>query len=293
MTRVLVTGATGFLGRALVPRLVASGVTVTAHGRSQTPFAREVDYVRGDLVDPDEAERSLAPWRWDAVVNLAGPVTGGTEDWTTGVQVANAHVMIALNVRRFAKLRTRIIHASSMQVYGDPRTQPITEEHPRAPRHLYGLAKSLAEDVWLAAPELDAWVLRFPGLFSEQRRGGALYHFSRAARAGNPLQLTATTPTPWDVLHVDDAAEAIARTLAAVGGTPGAINISYGEPVELAEIARWFAAHAAAGSTVEQTPGVAHPVYQLAIVRAREHLGWSPPALHDRLARLYAAYGAA
>jgi hypothetical protein len=44
---------------------------------------------------------------------------------------------------------------------------------------------------------------------------------------------------------------------------------------------------------VEQTPGVAHPVYQLAIERAREHLGWSPPALHDRLARLYAAYGAA
>ncbi|MEO7093340.1 MAG: NAD(P)-dependent oxidoreductase [Polyangiales bacterium] len=291
MSRVLVTGATGFLGRALVPRLVTAGVNVTAHGRTPTPFASDVDYVRGDLVDPDEAERVFAPWRWDAVVNLAGPVTGGTEDWTTGVSVANAHVMIALNLRRFAKLRTRVVHASSMQVYGDPQTLPITEDHPRQPRHLYGLAKSLAEDVWLAAPELDAWVLRFPGLFSEHRKGGALYHFTRAARAGNALHLTATSPTAWDVLHVDDAAEAVARTLAAVGGTPGAINISYGEPVELAEIARWFAAHAASGSTVEQTPGVVHPVYQLAIDRAREHLGWSPPALHDRLARLYAAYG--
>ena len=283
------TGATGFLGRALVPRLVAGGATVTAHGRTPTQFTSDVAYVRGDLVDPDEAERVLAPWRWDAVVNLAGPVTGGAEDWATGVTVTHAHLMIALNLRRFATAQTRIVHTSSMTVYGDPQATPIIEDHPRAPRHLYGLAKARAEDVWLSAPDLDAWVLRLPGLFSERRRSGALFQFCRAARHGEPVRVTATAPVPWDLLHVDDAADAIVRAVSAAR-PGGAINVSYGDPVELVAVARWIAELAGTGSAVEAPREVVHPVVQLDVQRARERLGWQPPRLHDRLAALYAAY---
>ncbi|CAN5915318.1 NAD-dependent epimerase/dehydratase family protein [soil metagenome] len=282
-------GATGFLGRVVVPRLVDGGATVTAHGRTPTPFTSDIDYVRGDLVDPDQAEGVLAPWRWDAVVNLAGPVTGGTEDWATGVSVTHAHVMIALNLRRFASPHTRIVHTSSMTVYGDPQAERITEDHPRVPRHLYGLAKARAEDVWLSAPDIDAWVLRMPGLFSEQRRSGALFQFCRAARNGESVRVTATAPVPWDLLHVDDAADAIVRALSA-RPPGGAINVSYGDPVELVAIAQWIAELAGTGSRVESPADVTHPVVQLAVTRARERLGWQPPRLHDRLAALYAAY---
>lgn len=290
---MLVTGATGFLGRALVPRLLASGATVTVHGRATaSPFAVSLEHVRGDLVDPLEAERLLSPWRWDAVVNLAGPVSGGSEVWATGVAVVHAHAMIALNLRRLAAEGTRIVHTSSMTVYGDPQASPIDEQHPRLPRHLYGLAKSVAEDVWLSALTLDTWVLRLPGLFSEHRRSGALYHFCRAARAGEVVKVSAPEPTPWDLLHVDDAALAITSALAAQPPGGQAINISYGQPVELSTIARWIADHAGAGSTVEQLPGVTHPVFCLDVTKARTRLGWAPPQLHDRLAALFAAYGA-
>ncbi len=274
MTRVLVTGATGFLGGHVVRRLEAAGATVTG-----LDLGRD-----GDLADPEVAARTLSPWRWDVAVNLAGPVTGGNEDLRTGIDVVAAHVRIALHLRRHAGA-ARIVHASSMTVYGPPDRLPVAEDHPRRPQHLYGLAKVLAEDV--VAP--NAAILRLPGLFSAERRSGALYHFCRAARRGEPVRVTTPTPTVWDVLHVEDAADAIAR--AVTSHVTGALNISYGEPVELGAVARWIAEHAGTGSPVECT--TKHPVFQLSVARARQTLGWAEPSLHARLAELYAAYASA
>lgn len=283
MTRVFVTGATGFLGRRVVGRLAAIGATVTAHGKTTapSPFAPEIEYVRGDLADPHVAAELLSPWRWDTIVHLAGPVTGGNESVATGIDVVATHARLALQVQRHAA-GARIVHASSMTVYGLLGSGPIAENHERRPQHLYGLAKMIAEDILLPG----AWVLRLPGLFAEDRRGGALYHFCRAARRHEPVRINAATPTAWDVLHVVDAADAIARATSATG-PGGAINISHGEPVELDAIARLIASRT--GAPVESS-SVSHPVFQLDITRARELLGWSPPPLRDRLFALYDAY---
>ena len=281
MTRVLVTGATGFLGRHVVDKLRARGCEVTT-------LARASGDLRADLADAGDAERALADWRWDACVHLAAPVTGGGEDLATGMTAALAHARIALHVRRFA--RGRVVHASSMVVYGLPRTLPVGEDHARAPLHLYGLGKVLAEDVLLADPALAVTVVRFGGLFAEDRRGGALFHFCRAARQGAPLRVTTATPTPWELLHVDDAAEGLARAATLPDVPRGAINLGYGEPIELVAMARRIAALGGRGSSVEAVPDVTHPVFQLDIARARRHLGWDPPALETRLAALCEAF---
>ena len=291
MKRILVTGATGFLGRSLVPQLLAARAKVTAHGRTDSPFDPDLDYVRCDLTQPAGVDTALVPWRWDAVINLAGPVTGGAEDMTTGMSVIRAHVAIALQLRRVMHPTTRVVQASSMTVYGMPTQDRVREDHPRAPLHLYGLAKVLAEDVWLTDPALDARVLRLPGLFSERRKGGALYHFCRAARRGDPLHVTTPVPTPWDVLHVDDAADACVIAALKDGVEPGPFNISYGEPVELVAIATWIAAHAGMGSHASGLPGVVHPVFCLDNTAARTRLGWHSRTLHERLARIYDAFG--
>ena len=98
--------------------------------------------------------------------------------------------------------------------------------------------------------------------------------------------MTTPTPTVWDVLHVEDAADAVAR--AASASITGAINVSYGEAVELSAIARRIAART--GAVVECA--VSHPSFQLDITRARETLAWVPPSLDARLSELYAAYAA-
>lgn len=290
MTEVLVTGATGFLGRAVVRALQGGGMTVTGVARTPTnSFIEGVELLHADLAASEAAD--VLSRRWDAIINLAGPVTGGYEDFATGLDVATAHTRIALNLRRHAR-SCRIVHTSSMTVYGMPQSPVVDETHPRRPEHLYGLGKVLAEDVLLDDPALDVWVLRLPGLFSATRTGGALYQFCRAARAGEPLRVSAETPTAWNILHVDDAATAVSLALAAPGHAGGAFNVSYDEPIELVAIARRIAGIAGTGSVVEHN-GVEHPQFLLGSQRATARFGWKPPSLQDRLAELYEAYGAA
>jgi UDP-glucose 4-epimerase len=287
--RVLVTGATGFLGRPLVERLAGAGYQVTALARSVDGVDAEA--LRVDLADVRAAREALSPWRWDAVVNLAGPAPKGAAGFADGAALVGAHVRAAANLRAAlpAGWPGRLVHASGFIVYGIPQGVPVAEDHPRAPLHAYALAKVLAEDVLLAGEGLDRWILRLPGLFSEERREGALYRFIRAARDGETLSVTAPDPLPWDVLHVSDAVEAIALALAAEARDPGPVNVGHGEPVELAAVARWIAERAGTGSEV-RVEGAEHPVFAMDVTRARKLMGWAPPPLHERLERLCSAF---
>lgn len=293
--RALVTGATGFLGRRLVPML-ADACTVTAVGRTVTtsPFAPAVELVVADLADPHAAERVLSPWRWDVAVHLAGPLPPTVDDWHHHRRVIEEHVRLALALTAAIPRgwHGRVVHASSMSVYGVPEHVPIGEDHPRNPTFAYGLAKVLAEDVLAAAGLGDLWMLRLPGLFSGERRSGGLFHFMRAAREGRPIRITADRPTPWDVLHVDDAAIATARAVRAPLRNPGAINVGYGEPVEIGNIARRIASYASSPVAIERTSDVTHPVFHMSIAKADEALGgWPPASLDARLRALWEAYG--
>lgn len=296
--RVLVTGATGFLGQPLVERLVSDGYSVTAVGRRREkgPPGLAVDYLVGDLAEHSAGTALLTPWRWDAVVNAAGPVPQGDSGWDDGHTLTRAHVSIALTVCLAVPppWTGRLIHVSSMTVYGLPQYLPVDEGHPRMPLNCYGIAKALAEDVFMTVGErhgFDCWILRLPGLFCETRSTGALFDFMRAAAEGRPLVVSAARPTPWDVLRLSDAVEAIARALTADERAPGAVNVSYGQPVELAAIAAYVAQRFGGGVPVEHRHQVQHPVFHMAIGKARRLLNWPPSTLDAQLQDLWTALG--
>jgi nucleoside-diphosphate-sugar epimerase len=295
--RLLVTGGTGFLGTPLVKRLAEEGYAITAMGTPSRPenLAAGVEYLSGDLADSGSASALLNPWRWDALINLAAPIPADyTENERKQCELLSLHVCIAYNLCAAAPVNWtgRIIHASSMTVYGAPLSLPVTEQHPRRPSHAYGLAKLLGEEIMLAAPKCaDVWVLRFPGLFSESRKTGALSNFMRAAAEGRDMEISAS-PAPWDILHVDDAVDAIVRALNATGKSPGAINVSYGEPVELSAIAEWIAQKSGSGVKVRNDSGTRHPVMQLDNTRSKTLLGVPTATLHERLGDLWAVFSA-
>jgi UDP-glucose 4-epimerase len=75
--RALVTGASGFIGRALCRRLVGAGLAVI--GTARNPMSAPIDGVTwalGDLTEPGTAERIVAESEPDVVFHLAGAVTG-------------------------------------------------------------------------------------------------------------------------------------------------------------------------------------------------------------------------
>lgn len=258
--KILVTGATGYLGGRVMARL---------------PHAEPLP--KCDLSDRDQAARLLSPFRWDAIVNLAGPVPRGAQTWEDDSATIATHVRIAQNIARHVPAGRRVVHVSSMVVYGLPDSRPVREDHARRPIHPYGLAKTLAEDALFDVE--DAWLLRVGGLYSEERREGALYHFLRAAKEHRALRLTATAPLAWDTIHVDDAAEAIVRALDVPGGGP--LNVSTGEPIDLVHVAQRIASRY--GATVEDVARVVHPVFQADTARLERRFGWKPAPLDERI----------
>lgn len=152
--KVLVTGATGFIGRHLVERLVAAGKHVKALVRPSANVAGldalGVEIVRGDIGDADAVERAAGKCK--IVFHLAAKTESSGLLSRHDVQVAN--IQGAENVTR-AALRAdieRLVFCSSVAVYGRiAKNRLIDESTATDPDSPYGESKVLGEQVVLSA----------------------------------------------------------------------------------------------------------------------------------------------
>lgn len=171
MGRVLVTGATGFIGRALVDELLTAGYEVTAALRNAA---------------------GPAPWHGSVRVLAVGEIDGST-DWRTALEGVESIVHLAgiahqpiaeddatvarygaVNVDGTATLATaaasagvkRMTFLSSIKVNGEETTtRPFTERDPPAPQDIYGRSKWQAEQALTRIAQetgLAATILRSP-----------------------------------------------------------------------------------------------------------------------------------
>jgi nucleoside-diphosphate-sugar epimerase len=294
--RILVTGASGYIGRGVIAAAVRHGYHVTGVTRrpNLAGLPTGVEYLPVDLEQP-RSPLAFQPWRWDAVVHLAGTAAKAELTWSEGARLIANHVRSSLHVSAAvpAAWNGRFVLTSGFIVYGMPHALPVPEDHPRNPLHAYALAKTLAEDVVLAGSRLtDRWVLRLPGVFSVGRRSGALHHFASAAATGATATVTATSPTPWDVLHLDDAVCAILGALASNAVDPGPVNCGYGEAVELRAMAERLHTLAGRAPNVRMVGVERHPPFQLDVTRMIDLIGPLPATLDQRLLELLAAVDA-
>ena len=158
--RVLVTGAAGFLGSALVAALRDGGRDVIATDRAD-----------GDITDPAHLDRLFAA-TVDRVFHLAAIVSGAAEaDFDAGRRV-NLDATIGLLDRCRAQKRrggpvVRFVHASSIAVFGAPLPSRIDDATAPAPRLSYGTHKRVAElliDDATRRGDLDGRALRLSGV---------------------------------------------------------------------------------------------------------------------------------
>jgi UDP-glucose 4-epimerase len=145
--RVLVTGATGFVGRAVVRQLTMAGHSVIGLVRTPKPVSYEL--LIGDVLDQGAVEHAVEGA--DAVCHLAA-LTSVRESFDEPVRYFRVNVTGTLNVldsMNAEAQRTgrtlRLIFASTCAVYGAPETQPITEAQEPMPGNPYGASKLAAE----------------------------------------------------------------------------------------------------------------------------------------------------
>ena len=146
MSRALVTGASGFIGRRLVARLLEGASVLRALVRAPETvesWSDRVEVVAGDVRDPDRVRAAVADV--ETVFHLAATVHDlrgirKGEHW--GVTVEGTRNV--LDAAQAAGVK-RLVFVSSLAVYGEPSVAQRDESEPHSPRSAYGRAKATAE----------------------------------------------------------------------------------------------------------------------------------------------------
>ena len=240
MGRVLVTGATGFLGGHVVAKLAASGISVLALGRQSERSAALVaaghTVVRQDLATSFDAATHPALREVEAIIHCAAR----SAPFGRLAEFERDNVITTRNLVNFARQNgvRRFVHISTPSVYFAYRDQIGVREDALLPSPLnhYARTKRQAEEIVCAAREIGPVILRPRGIYG--RGDSALMpRLLRAARRG-PLPLFRNGRARIDLTHVDDVVDAVLTALTAGVDAEGEIfNISGGEVVPVRQIA--------------------------------------------------------
>ncbi len=267
--KVLVTGGGGFLGGAIVRRLVARGDAVRTLQRGEYPAlaALGVECVRGDLGDAALVQAAVRGC--DAVIHTAAKagVWGPFEDYYRANVVGTRNVLAACRVVGVK----RLVYTSSPSVVFDGRDEAgIDETAPYPARYLahYPRTKAEAERAVLEAngPELATVALR-PHLIWGPGDPHLLPRLVALAKSGK-LRLVARDDNLVDSTYVDNAALAHVLALDALSRADvphrpacagRAYFISNGEPLAMAELVnKLLAAKGVPPVTRTISPGLAY-----------------------------------
>jgi GDP-4-dehydro-6-deoxy-D-mannose reductase len=292
---ILVTGASGFVGRHLLPALrdaFPAGRLVAAAHRRPVPDADETHPL--DLLDRGALAAHLAKLRPDAILHLAAqaavPRSFAEPEETWRINLMGTLALAGASMQ--GAPGCLFVFASSSEVYGLAfrRGVPLDEDAPMAPANPYAASKAAAD---LALGEMalrGLHVLRLrafnqagPGQ-SEDYVVSAFARQVALAEAGlqEPVLRVGTLDRWRDFLDVRDACAAyVAAVARGQDLTPGtALNIASGMPRRVGDVLEGFLARSDLPMRVEQAPARLRPTDVEAAAgdatRAREALGWAP-----------------
>ena len=219
MRTILVTGGAGFLGSHLCDRLIARGDNVLCLDNFFTGTRvnvehllqrRDFELIRHDIVRPIYLEV-------DQVYNLACPASPEAYQ-SNPIKTIKTSTVGMVNVLGLAKrCKARILHASTSEVYGDPKEHPQTEEYwgnvnPIGPRSCYDEGKRVAESLCInyhLAHRLEVRIVRIFNTYGPRMArddGRVISNFIVQALQGKPLTIYGDGRQTRSFCFVDDSA---------------------------------------------------------------------------------------
>lgn len=295
MTRILVTGAAGFIGSHLCEALLERGTAVRGIdaftgfydvSRKRANLQRASTNPRFELVPGDVLDVSLrdALEGVDAVAHLAGE-PGVTSSWGSSFErylqrnvLATQRLLEAVSERGVP----RLVYASSSSVYGHASGVSRARGEPR-PASPYGVSKLAAETLVGAYAQtrgLSAVSLRYFSVYGpRQRPDMAAHRFIEALLDERPLLLCGDGQQVRDFTYVEDVVQATVGALFADLPAGAVLDIASGRPVTVAslieQLRELVGAPGATVRRVEERPGDVDRT-EGEIATTWEQLGWRP-----------------
>ncbi|MEV6011334.1 NAD(P)-dependent oxidoreductase [Streptomyces sp. NPDC051976] len=278
--KILVTGATGQVGRRFVPRLLQHAATAAGGAPADTvrvlvrdaaraePLARlGAEAVTGELRDAGDVAKALAGV--DGVVNIAAAFRGVPDDEAWAV---NRDAALGLGRAALDAGVTRFVQVSTNLVYGAGRGRPAVEDDAPIP----------GSPMWGAYPESKHEAER--GLLALHREEGLDVRVGRLAFVygeGDPhLAQSMRWAAGWaahqrlQMVHHADVAQGLLRVLYAAGAAGRVFNIADDAPVTAAELHRLNGAALPGGMADRPLPDPWEGV--VSTLRIRDELGFRP-----------------
>ncbi|MEU5212616.1 GDP-mannose 4,6-dehydratase [Streptomyces sp. NPDC020742] len=294
--RVLVTGAEGFIGSALVDLLVEAGAEVRAFVHYK-PYAEKgnlahyvgpgspVEMIAGDVRDAGRVSDAVAGC--DTVFHLAALI-GIPYSYDAPGAYVQTNVVGTENVAEACRRHAvrRLVHTSTSEVYGTARTAPIGEDHPLQPQSPYSASKIGADMTALShwhAFELPVTVVRPFNTYGPRQSARAVIPtiLAQLHAGARQIRLGSLTPTR-DFTYVTDTAAgflAVADCDRALGHV---INLGTGREIAIGALAEALITASGRDAEVVVDPARLRPsgseVERLLSdnSRAREWASWHP-----------------
>ena len=280
---VLVTGATGYIGSAIVGALKSTKHSVVGLSRSKAATkkieALGVQAISGDLLQPQTLAQ--AAQQADAVIHAASP---GDENTAKAEQLAVATFLETLSGTNKA-----FVYTTGTWLLGNTGDAVADETTPLDPTPLIAWRAELETQVLAARDRQIRTIVIRPALVYG-RGGGIVGMMVQSGRQSNVVQFVGTGENRWTLVHVDDLAQCYVAALERA--TAGSLWIAADEQVvKLREIAVAASRAASIPGQVQSWPledaRTAMGAFadalaldqQISGMKARRLLGWKPQAI--------------